>query len=507
MAVDVRVRGRAAHSVVLRELLLLWQAARQTGGRTITRKHLARLGGINPSTLSGWLSGRSVPREIDRLVIVAGELARAAGLPVRRARYWAALLETDRAHRNRRATASGRSARRTATGAPPAGAAPADGSGQPTGRRRAGGGGPAGPRAVHRYSSGPPAARALVDAALDTLRLGHRPALPAALLTAAAPHYLTARERAILGAAWAAEAWAYLRAEAPEIGGALVTSSRTSAGPASGAEVRLAPALVRELRSEREGRAVPAGLWECLTRYAHPSDRPALAHAASVRGLDRVALDLCTSAAAAGHHTALLDAAELLAGTGRTAEAVERCGAAAELGVPGALTRAAELLERDRQYRQAVAWYDRAGRAGDAEALCRSAELLGRTGEIDAALRRFDAAADAGHPAAHYRAGQLLAGLGRADEAFARFEWAAVDGHPAAPAACARVCAEAGRTDQAIAWWERAWEQGVTTVHEAAEMWETAGQVDRAAACYERAAVACDETAWHEAAALFARHG
>ncbi|MFD0563128.1 helix-turn-helix domain-containing protein [Kitasatospora saccharophila] len=96
MTTDVQVRGRAAHSAVLRELLSLWDEARRADGRAITQKRLARIGGIGPSTLYGWLSGRSVPREVDRLTLVAGELARAAGRPVRPSSYWAALLEADR---------------------------------------------------------------------------------------------------------------------------------------------------------------------------------------------------------------------------------------------------------------------------------------------------------------------------------------------------------------------------------------------------------------------------
>ncbi|MFD7733315.1 hypothetical protein ACFV6F_23350, partial [Kitasatospora phosalacinea] len=96
MTTDVQARGRAARSAVLRELLLLWGEARRVGGRKVTQKRLARIGGIGPSTLHGWLSGRSVPREVDRLTAVAGELARAAGRPVRPASYWAALLEADR---------------------------------------------------------------------------------------------------------------------------------------------------------------------------------------------------------------------------------------------------------------------------------------------------------------------------------------------------------------------------------------------------------------------------
>ncbi|WP_404869565.1 hypothetical protein ACI1MP_25740 [Kitasatospora griseola] len=268
MAVDVRVRGRVAHSRVLCELLLLWEAARQADGRTITRKRLAGLGGIGPSTLNGWLSGRSVPRDVDRLAIVAGELSRAAGRPVRNARYWAVLMEADRAHRSPTAVTSSPAERQVATGFPHA-------ASSPTGN-------------------------------------GARPSVE----------------------------------------------------------------------------------------------------------------------------------------------------------------------------------------DGDVEALCRCAE--GRTGEIAEALERSEAETEAGHLAAHDRTGQPVVGLDRADEAMSRFEWAPVDGHPEVPAARAGICAVVGRTDQAIAWWERAWEQGVTTMHEAADVW---------AAGVWAATGRIGETVWHEAAALSAGHG
>ncbi len=567
MTTDVQMTGRAARSAVLRELLLLWDEARRAGGRTITQKRLARIGGIGPSTLHGWLSGRSVPREADRLALVAGELARVAGRPVRPARYWAALLEADRlraqltqsqtdrpshepaggppcqsvrrsvtvrstegaGHRVRSTVAvgSGGSIRRsTGTGT---------GMGMGTGAGTASGPGPAGTRLVNRYRSAPPAARAVVDAALDAVRLGHRPVLPAALLAASAPHYLTSRERNALRPGWVADGLAYLRKAVPGTGALLTTGdttgNRTADGrpatdqapygvaaargaetartaTAGGHEVRIAEALVRQLRPEREGRTVPAGLWECLSRYAHPADRSALARSAATRGLTRIAVGLCASAAEAGDPTALSAGADLLAEAGRTAEAADWYGAAADRGVPEAAVRAAELLERDGRFAQAVDWYDRAAQNGDADAHCRGAELLCRHGEIAPALHRFEEAARSGHPTARHRAGRLLVELGRTDQALEWFERAAADGHPEAAADCARLCAAAGRIDRAVAWWERAWALGTAAgAHEAARTLEAAGRIDEAAAWYERAAGSGDESAWHEAAALLARHG
>ncbi|MFJ1758298.1 hypothetical protein [Kitasatospora sp. NPDC088134] len=601
MAAEVRVRGRAAHSAVLRELLLLWEAARRVGGRTVTQKRLARLGGIGPSTLNGWLAGRSVPRELDRLTAVAGELARAAGRPAHRATYWSALMAADRAdddgaddsgadndgaddgrrdpgdtdvgaadvgragtgHRpddgdragaggpDRHPDRSGRvpgtangtangaaggarhgAADGTVNGSTNAATTPTTSTGAGVGRHRERAGPtPAGRRLLSRYRAAPPAARALVDAGVDAMRLGHGPALPAVLLVAAAPHYLTDSERGALGAGWVAEAMVYLRRAVPGTG-TLLTVDRTPGGatappgrgsapdpdrdPVPGEDarddrrVRLAEALARQSvrEREREGRPVPPGLWDCLVRHADPADRAALARAAAGRGYTRTAIALCASAVEAGEAGALSVGAAMLAEAGRVAEAVDWYGAAADLGVPEAPMRAAKLLEQAGQDGQAVEWLDRAGRAGDADALCRAAELLGRRGEIEPALLRFERAARAGHPNARYRAGRLLTGLGRAEEALEWFERAAADGHPEAAAACARSCAAAGRTEQAVTWWERAWEQGSpTAVHEAARMLEAAGRVDEAAAWWERAAASGDEAAWPEAAAMLSRQG
>ncbi|QKW19484.1 SEL1-like repeat protein [Kitasatospora sp. NA04385] len=552
MTTDVRGRGRETRSEVLRELLLLWDEARRADGRAVTQKRLARIGGISPSTLHGWLSGRSVPREADRLAAVAGELARVSGRPVRRSAYWSALLEADRSRARIPRQQTGRpsgepgpgvtcpSVRRPTALRGTAVVRAADGTGRWVrstvatgtggGTRRGTGGGPlpAGARLVNRYRTAPPAARAVVDAALDAVRLGHRPVLPAALLAASAPHYLTSRERNALRPGWVADGLEYLREAVPGTGALLtagdpaaakaaaaraprgavtsrgVGAARTTGGP----EVRIAEALVRRLRPEREGRTVPAGLWESLARYAHPADRSALARSAAVRGLTRIAVGLCASAAEAGDLAALSVGAALLAEAGRTAEAADWYAAAADRGVPEAALRAAELLERDGRFEQAVDWYDRAALAGSTDARFRGAELLGRSGGIAPALHRFEEAARAGHRAARHQAGRLLAELGRADEALEWFARAADDGHPEAAVDCARICAAAGRIDRAAAWWERAWAQGaVAVVPEAAGTLEAAGRIDEAAAWYERAATCGDETAWHEAAALFARHG
>ena len=65
------------------------------------------------------------------------------------------------------------------------------------------------PELLARYRNAPPAAAALIDAAMDARRLGMGAGLPHALLEAAAPGYLTDAEWDTLGEDWLAQALAY----------------------------------------------------------------------------------------------------------------------------------------------------------------------------------------------------------------------------------------------------------------------------------------------------------
>ena len=65
------------------------------------------------------------------------------------------------------------------------------------------------PELLDRYHNAPPAARALIDAAMDAARLGMRPALPRAFLEAAAPGYLTDTDWDLLPDDWLEQALGY----------------------------------------------------------------------------------------------------------------------------------------------------------------------------------------------------------------------------------------------------------------------------------------------------------
>ncbi|MFD8598843.1 hypothetical protein ACFV1L_27955 [Kitasatospora sp. NPDC059646] len=441
MAADVRVRGRAAHSAVLRELHRLWEAARTTGDRTITQKRLARLGGIGPSTLNGWLTGRSVPRETDRLAVVAGELARAAGRPVRRARYWAALLEADRARQSGSVAVSRRSGRFVAANAV---AAPS-GGGRPAGCRRASAktAGPAGARLLNRHRSVP----------------------------AAASQSLTGCEREIPAASRATEAGSCRRTASPGQD-APPAGSRTPGGPTTVddcAEVAEPGAATAEVHLPEGSRAV-----ETVGRYAregqllvgadgvdqarHGAERADRLAGGGRFGVPAESGEVRVAVGGTGQAivrwgsaweqgvTTVRKAVEVRKAAGRIDEAVacrEQRGAAGDelawqeaaapfarqgrcgepqfayLGDPHALRERAEQCERDRDLAGALHWYRKAAGAGSEAALFQAADMLERNGDRVRAVHWYELAARRGDVYAMRELGRLLGELGRTRESAA----------------------------------------------------------------------------------------
>ena len=94
------------------------------------------------------------------------------------------------------------------------------------------------PELLARYRNAPPAPAALICAAMDARRLGHRPALPHAFLHAAAPGYLTDSDWDALPNDWLEQALAYTGAPAKGAGGPL---TRIRPRPARTAGPPLAP--------------------------------------------------------------------------------------------------------------------------------------------------------------------------------------------------------------------------------------------------------------------------
>jgi uncharacterized protein YidB (DUF937 family) len=241
------------------------------------------------------------------------------------------------------------------------------------------------PELLARYRNAPPAAAALIDAAMDARRLGTGAGLPQAFLAAAMPGYLTRPEWSALGEHWEnvlQEAWDYAAVWCKGVPGPLTRippsppdithpagpSARDAddqppaeqASTASGPLYRLADYLDQYGRAHRKDQIPPAGFWAAAADHASLADQAALGVAAHERGLYRAAAQLHKNAAESGSLRAafyLTDPPPCLRGDARPASWAaahvaldDPLGVASlldELRKAGAQDQAAALLRRD----------------------------------------------------------------------------------------------------------------------------------------------------------------
>ena len=154
------------------------------------------------------------------------------------------------------------------------------------------------PDLLARYRNAPPAAKALIHAAMDARRLGTGIALPRAFLAAATPPpgYLTDTEWDALDDDWLEQALRYTAKDArgvrrpltrirarPARPGTTGSGSRDSAeqladgqaGPPGGPLYRLADYLDQHGRTDRKGQIPPADFWAAAADHAFPADQAA----------------------------------------------------------------------------------------------------------------------------------------------------------------------------------------------------------------------------------------
>jgi hypothetical protein len=182
------------------------------------------------------------------------------------------------------------------------------------------------PELLARYRNAPPAAAAMIHAAMDARRLGTGIALPRAFLEAAAPGYLTDDEWDAQDDDWLEQALTYTAKSAKGVRGPLTRirpRPARSGEPGSGARnsdeqpaggqastpggplYRLADYLDQHGRTDRKGQIPPAGFWAAAADYAFPADQAALGDAAHDRGLYRAAAQLHKNAARRGNPSAV----------------------------------------------------------------------------------------------------------------------------------------------------------------------------------------------------------
>ena len=181
------------------------------------------------------------------------------------------------------------------------------------------------PELLARYHKAPPAAAALIHAAMDARRLGMGGGLPQSFLEAAAPGYLTDAEWDTLGEDWLEQALSYTAKPCKGVPGPLTRirsrparsratehGSRDSdeqlagnrASIPAGPLYRLADYLDQHGRQHRKSQFPPVDFWAAAADHAFPGDQAMMGYAAHDRGLYQDAAQLCKNAAAHGNSPA-----------------------------------------------------------------------------------------------------------------------------------------------------------------------------------------------------------
>ncbi|MEV3925861.1 hypothetical protein [Actinomadura coerulea] len=170
-----------------------------------------------------------------------------------------------------------------------------------------------GPELLERLATATPEAKAVIWAAMDARRLGHRTVLPLPLLEQAATAYLTDHQYHQLGEDWLEQALAYLSRPCKGARGPITrirtARARRVPGPRTASfrehgdfpVYRLADYLDQHGRATRTEQMPPPGFWTAVAALAHPTDQAALGDAAWDRGLTRDATQLWKNATDHGH--------------------------------------------------------------------------------------------------------------------------------------------------------------------------------------------------------------
>jgi hypothetical protein len=271
------------------------------------------------------------------------------------------------------------------------------------------------------------AALAVLQAAADATRVGHRRPLTLGLLNEAALGYLTDGEResaspdsVALGIATALLARDGLQA--------LEEIRHDTAGERT---VVLEASVAAALAESRSGVAPPAALWQALVAHTDdPGDRVRIALEAERRSLFRHVVELCLPLAMADHAPALLALARRVRGESGATAAAEAClRRAAQLDDPAAMFAFGQYLESTRRPEEGADFIRRAAEAGDLTAMGNWADKLERAGQQEEANLLLDRVAHVGDPMLMYLRGAALARAGDEKRAEAWLVRAALAGH------------------------------------------------------------------------------
>ncbi|MFD5895930.1 helix-turn-helix domain-containing protein, partial [Streptomyces sp. NPDC060366] len=267
------------------------------------------------------------------------------------------------------------------------------------------------PELLNRYRHAGPAAKAVLQAAMDARRLGVGLHLPQAFLTDAATDYLSQNDYDQLTEGWAEQAYAELakpvhgkqaplrqtsrrpvrRPPAPD--SAAIKDAEAERGP----QFRLADYLEQHGRTSRRRLCPPASFWHAaLTHLAHPDDLNRVADEAEKRLRLQWAHHLRHKAAAHGSPVALALLAVLRAEAGDPDGAEVLGRMAACHGDTDVLRRLAMMREEAGDRDGAEALLHQAVDLGDTDALLELVEMRKEAGDRDGAEALLHRAVDLG---------------------------------------------------------------------------------------------------------------
>ncbi|MFI1094294.1 helix-turn-helix domain-containing protein [Streptomyces sp. NPDC020917] len=271
------------------------------------------------------------------------------------------------------------------------------------------------PELLQRYEEGTPAARAILQAAMDARRLGVGLDLSQSFLTDAACDYLTDTDFQHLTEDWAEAAYAEL---ARPVHGRQAPLHRNRPRPARDTPMapplpttpapsaldpvlRLADYLEQHGRASRRGQCPPASFWHAAHTYLrNPRDLCNLSEAA--RGKHRLqwAHHLVHRAADAGSSDALIRLAEERVEAREWDTAEELLRRAVDAGNPDGLLRLAKLRQRAGDRAEAQELVRRAADGGDPIAPVHLADRRGKASDREATEAPAQRAAGARDPGA-----------------------------------------------------------------------------------------------------------
>jgi hypothetical protein len=256
-----------------------------------------------------------------------------------------------------------------------------------------------GPAQLERYEMGSPAARAVLQAAMDARRLGHGLDLPSAFLKDAAAAYLTPLQRDLARPHWFLQAVEYLSAPCRGVRGPLapVPSFSVTAAQEPG-HYRLSDFVELHARRHRQLMCPGEEFWSAAAQHsASARDRVALARAALDRGRATDAESLALAAAEEGKGAALYTLAEWIKARANGEDPLPYYELAAELGNPEAQVVVAWRHECEERLDEAEVWYRKAAdSSGRFDAIVGLASVASQRGDAMAAAELYEKALESG---------------------------------------------------------------------------------------------------------------